>query len=138
MLYLPLGQWSPNSYPASVAKRLFESIDEYTTHNWAESAEYSSLLFCQFIDFYAVVLCRENHDGSIRTDFIDGAHNRIHAAIFSLRVVIDKCVITACDNMAFVKKLPCIAELMADAETGYAYKGAKEGYILDFRDRHKI
>ena len=89
MLYLPLGQWSPNRYPASVAKRPFESIDEHTTHNWAESAEYSSLLFCQFIDFYAVVLCRENHDGSIRTDFIDGAHNRIHAAIFSLRVVID-------------------------------------------------
>ena len=73
-------------YPASVAKRPFESIDEHTTHNWAESAEYSSLLFCQFIDFYAVVLCRENHDGSIRTDFIDGAHNRIHAAIFSLGV----------------------------------------------------
>ena len=49
----------------------------------------------------------------------------------------DKCVITACDNTAFVKKLPCIADLMADAETGYAYAGAKEGYILDFRDRHK-
>lgn len=48
-----------------------------------------------------------------------------------------KCVITACDNTAFVKKLPCIAGLMADAETGYAYKGAKEGYILDFRDRQK-
>ena len=48
-----------------------------------------------------------------------------------------KCVITACDNIAFVKKLPCIADLMADAETGCAYKGAKEGYILDFRDRHK-
>lgn len=48
-----------------------------------------------------------------------------------------KCVITACDNIAFVKKLPCIAALMADAETGYAYEGAKEGYILDFRDRHK-
>jgi len=42
----------------------------------------------------------------------------------------DKCVITACDNTAFVKKLPCIAELMADAETGCAYKGAKEGYNL--------
>lgn len=26
----------------------------------------------------------------------------------------EKCVITACDNMAYVKKLPCIAELMAD------------------------
>lgn len=48
-----------------------------------------------------------------------------------------KCVITACDNTAFVKKLPCIAELMADAETGCAYQGAKEGYILDFLDRRK-
>lgn len=47
----------------------------------------------------------------------------------------DKCVITACDNIAFVKKLPCIADLMADAETGCAYKGAKEGYILNFRDQ---
>ena len=26
----------------------------------------------------------------------------------------------------------------ADAETGCAYKGAKEGYILDFRDRQKV
>lgn len=49
-----------------------------------------------------------------------------------------KCVITACDNTAFVKKLPCIAELMADAETGCAYEGAKESYILDFRDRQKV
>lgn len=49
----------------------------------------------------------------------------------------DKCVITACDNMAYIKKLPCISELMADAEIGYAYNGAKEGYILDFRDRQK-
>ena len=48
-----------------------------------------------------------------------------------------KCVITACDNTAFVKKLPCIAGLMADAETGCAYEGAKEGYILDFKDRQK-
>lgn len=50
----------------------------------------------------------------------------------------DKCVITACDNTAFVKKLSCIAELMADAETGCAYEGAKEGYILDFQDRQKV
>lgn len=49
----------------------------------------------------------------------------------------EKCVITACDNMAFVKKLPCIDDLMSDAETGCAYAGAKEGYILDFNDRHK-
>lgn len=48
-----------------------------------------------------------------------------------------KCVITACDNTTFVKKLPGIAEMMADAETGCAYVGGKEGYILDFKDRHK-
>ncbi len=49
----------------------------------------------------------------------------------------EKCVITACDNTAFIKKLDCIAPLMAGAETGCAYEGAKEGYILDFSDRQK-
>lgn len=49
-----------------------------------------------------------------------------------------KCVITACNNKAFVKKLPCIAGLMADAEVGCAYEGAKEGYILDFQDQQKV
>ena len=48
-----------------------------------------------------------------------------------------KCVITACDNIAYVKKLPCLSELMSDAETGCAYEGAKEGYILNFDDRQK-
>lgn len=43
----------------------------------------------------------------------------------------EKPVITVCDNMAFVKKLDCISELMEDAETGFPYKGAKEHYILD-------
>lgn len=42
-----------------------------------------------------------------------------------------KCVITACDNTSFIKKLPCVAELMSDAEVGYAYPGAKESYVLD-------
>lgn len=50
----------------------------------------------------------------------------------------DKCVITACDNMAFAKKLPCIADLMADAERGCPYEGAKEAYILDFQDRQRV
>ena len=49
----------------------------------------------------------------------------------------EKCVITACDNIAYVKKLPCIAGLMADAECGCPYEGAKEAYILDFTDPHK-
>ncbi len=44
----------------------------------------------------------------------------------------EKCVITACDNIAYIKKSDCIASLMADAETGTPYDGAKESYILDF------
>ena len=48
-----------------------------------------------------------------------------------------KCVITACDNNAFIKKLDCIAPLMEDAETGCPYEGAKESYILDFNDQRK-
>lgn len=50
----------------------------------------------------------------------------------------EKCVITACDNCAYIKKLKCIEDLMSDAETGYAYEGAKESYILDFSDQRKV
>ena len=49
----------------------------------------------------------------------------------------EKCIITACDNNAFVKKLDCIAPLMSEAETGCPYEGAKESYILDFTDQRK-
>lgn len=50
----------------------------------------------------------------------------------------EKCVLTACDNIAYIKKLPCIAELMADSECGSPYPGAKEAYILDLADRRKV
>ena len=43
----------------------------------------------------------------------------------------EKCVITACDEVCYVKKLPELAELMAEAECGCPYEGAKEHYILD-------
>ncbi len=46
----------------------------------------------------------------------------------------EKCVITACDNIAYIKKLPCIEQMMSDAESGCPYPGAKEAYILDFID----
>lgn len=49
-----------------------------------------------------------------------------------------KCVITACDNNAYVKKLPCIAAIMAGAECACPYPGAKEAYILDFTDTRKL
>lgn len=36
-----------------------------------------------------------------------------------------------------LKKLPCIAEMMSDAETGTPYPGAKEAYILDTSNHTK-
>lgn len=47
----------------------------------------------------------------------------------------DKPVLLVCDNAVMVKKLPAIAELMADAECDYPYDGAKEHYILDIENR---
>ncbi|MDE5791841.1 MAG: transcriptional regulator [Muribaculaceae bacterium] len=49
----------------------------------------------------------------------------------------EKCVITACDNTAYIKKLDIIAPLMANAETGHPYEGAKECYILDLSNPRK-
>lgn len=49
-----------------------------------------------------------------------------------------KCVITACEDRAYVKKLPCIAALMADAACGRPYEGAAEAYILDLSDRDRV
>lgn len=43
----------------------------------------------------------------------------------------EKPVVLACDDMAFVKKLPAISNLMEDAECGFPYEGAKEHYILE-------
>ncbi len=43
----------------------------------------------------------------------------------------DKPVIIVCDNVAFVKKLDCIKDMMQNAETGCPYSGAKEHYVLD-------
>lgn len=50
----------------------------------------------------------------------------------------EKCVITACNDTAYVKKLPCIAGMMCDAEVGCPYAGAKQAYVLDFSDRKKV
>lgn len=43
----------------------------------------------------------------------------------------EKPTVLICDNIAYVKKHPSIAELMQDAETSSPYDGAKEHYILD-------
>lgn len=45
-----------------------------------------------------------------------------------------KPIIIVCDNTVFVKILPCIEPLMADAMTGYPYEGAKLHFQLDIED----
>ncbi len=40
-------------------------------------------------------------------------------------------VLLVCDNTVYVKMLDCIKDLMADAEVGLPYDGAKPHYILD-------
>lgn len=46
----------------------------------------------------------------------------------------DKPVLLVCDNTIFVKKLPELLTLMANASCGFPYDGAKEHYILDIED----
>lgn len=47
----------------------------------------------------------------------------------------DKPLVLVCGNTSFVKILPCLNSLMAKAERGSPYDGAKEHYILDVKDR---
>ncbi len=43
----------------------------------------------------------------------------------------DKPILLVCDDTVFVKILPCLDDLMAEAEKGFPYRGSKEHYILD-------
>lgn len=47
----------------------------------------------------------------------------------------EKPLVLVCDNTAYVKILPCLEGLMAGAERGFPYDGAKEHYVFDFEDR---
>lgn len=42
-----------------------------------------------------------------------------------------KPVFTVCDNTVFVKKYAEIEHLMANADVGFPYEGAKEHYVMD-------
>ena len=74
------------------------------------------------VDFIEYVCGQVEGTGSIR-----------HKKMFGEYMVYidDKPILLVCDNMVFVKILPCLDGLMADAEKGHPYDGAKEHYILD-------
>lgn len=73
----------------------------------------------EFIDFIKDVL---NDVGDVRAKKMFGDW---------MIYVDEKPVIIACDDMAYVKKLPELEDLMEDAECGFPYEGAKEHYILE-------
>ena len=73
-------------------------------------------------------------------DYIEYVCERLHGAgglryrkMFGEYTVYvnDKPVLLVCDNTVFVKIVPELAALMAGAERGLPYEGAKEHYILD-------
>ena len=47
----------------------------------------------------------------------------------------EKPIVMACDNICYVKMLPEIAGMMADALTAPPYPGAKPHYVLDIEHR---
>ena len=47
----------------------------------------------------------------------------------------DKPILLVCDSTVYIKILPCLDDLMKDADKGFPYKGAKEHYILDIDNR---
>lgn len=49
-----------------------------------------------------------------------------------------KPVFTVCDNTVFVKQVKELEELMAEADKGYPYEGAKECYILDIENAELV
>ena len=49
-----------------------------------------------------------------------------------------KPVFTVCDNTVFVKELKELAEILAEADRGYPYDGAKEHYILDIENAELV
>ena len=76
-------------------------------------------------------------------DYIEYVCERLHGAgglryrkMFGEYMVYvnDKPVLLVCDNTVFVKIVPELAALMADAERGLPYEGAKEHYILYIDD----
>ena len=61
---------------------------------------------------------------------IDGAGAVSYKKMFGeyMSYVNDKPILLVCDNTVYVKILPCLDSLMAGADKGYPYDGAKEHY----------
>lgn len=78
------------------------------------------------VDFVEFVCGQVSGTGAVRYKKMFGEY---------MMYVDDKPILLVCDNTVFVKILPCLDELMANADRGYPYNGAKEHYVLDIEDR---
>ena len=69
-------------------------------------------------------------------DQLRGAGNIRYRKMFGdyMIYVDERPAVLLCDNVAYVKMLPCIAEELADTDVGIPYPGAKPHYILDVDD----
>lgn len=47
----------------------------------------------------------------------------------------EKPIVLICDDQVYIKIIPELAKIMAEAETGTPYEGASERYVLDIEDR---
>lgn len=73
-------------------------------------------------------------------DLLEGAGEVRSRKMFGDYVVYvcDKPVVLVCDNTAYVKMIPELGDLLADAATGRPYEGAREHYILDVDRRDEM
>ena len=79
---------------------------------------------------YAAFVCEQlEHFGAVRSRKMFGEY---------MVYLNEKPILTVCDNMVYVKKLPELEPLMLGADCGCPYDGAKEHYILDTEDRERM
>ena len=50
----------------------------------------------------------------------------------------NKPLLLVCDNTVYAKELDVVETLLAEAERGYPYHGAKEHFIVDVEDRELL
>ena len=81
------------------------------------------------IDFVEFVCSQLSELGNVRHRKMFGEY---------LVYVNEKPAVLVCDDIAYIKKLPEVADMMANAECGTPYDGAKEHYILDVDHREQL
>ena len=81
------------------------------------------------VDFIEYVCAQIEGVGAVRYKKMFGEY---------MAYVNDKPLLLVCDNTVYVKILPCLDELMRDADKSCPYNGSKEHHILDIDDKELV